>query len=117
MAERLGLDAAKRQQFLEFHRQFFEQNRPRRERLLDLRAVLQEELLAPESNRPRLDQALAETQQLVQQLDQSMVELVLEVKPLLTAGQLAEYLRFVQRLRNPAPGPPRPLPRRWRNGV
>jgi hypothetical protein len=116
LADKLGLEGGSRERFVAIQRQAFEAMRLQRQRIIVARAALRRELMAPASNRARLQALVAESTAAQQELEKILVNSLVESRALLDADQQRLYMRFVEERLRPASQlqPRRPLRDRQR---
>lgn len=119
LADRLGLEGESRERFVAIQRQAFEAMRLQRQRMIVARGALRRELMAPASNRARLQALVAESTAAQQELERILVNSLVESRALLDADQQRLYMRFVEERLRPASQlqqrrPMRDRPRRFR---
>jgi len=101
LADRLDLDADRRERFVEVQRRLVERTAEERQAVQQVRLELRRELLSPEPDRERLEELLGRLSGREAALNRAFVENVLETRELLAGPELEAYLRFLERF---APG-------------
>jgi hypothetical protein len=124
LADRLGVPEERRDRFVEIQRDLVERTFAERREVMRMRLALRHELLAPEPDRARIDELLAELGRREAALDRAFVDGVLASRETLDERELELYLRFLERAAprpgfgprggpggGPMPGPRRPFDR------
>ncbi len=122
LAERIGLEGAERERFLELQRQLAESVRGERRELMRARRELRAELTSERPDRARIEGLLEVAAERQRALDRAFAESVLATREVLSGERREAYLRFVERFAPLGPGvrgdrPERPGERRRPRGA
>lgn len=99
LADELGLEGARREEFVDLQRRFFSATLEARARLRRSQLRLRQELTAPAPDRRAVDEALEEMAAARGDLERAFVDNLLASRELLDSQQTRRYLRFLGRLR------------------